>query len=128
MVTSYLEVKTNALIVKKWHLSLICNFLRDNVETVFWKRGKKRLNLQKSNIIIESISESFLENGFEAILSWKTNVLNLWNWRFSAFSNVFVNGFDTTWRSKRKVLSLKEWHFLTFFCKFLSGKVEIILW
>ena len=73
MVSSYLEVKTNALIVKKWHLSLVSNFLRDNVETVFWKRRKKRLNLQKSNIIIESISE----NGFQATLIWTTNFLNL---------------------------------------------------
>ena len=73
MVSSYLEVKTNALIVKKWHLSLVSNFLRDNVETVFWKRRKKRLNLQKSNIIIESISE----NGFQATLIWPTNFLNL---------------------------------------------------
>ena len=46
------------------------------------------------NLIIRSISE----NGFEALLWWKTNVLNFWNWHFPVF------------------------------CKFLNDEVETVFW
>ena len=59
--------------------------------------GKVKQSIQSylnQNLVIES----FLENGFEATLSWKTNVVSVWKEYFSVF------------------------------CKFLSDEIETILW
>ena len=59
--------------------------------------GKVKQSIQSylnQNLVIGS----FLENGFEATLSWKTNVVSVWKEHFSVF------------------------------CKFLSDEVETIFW
>ena len=69
-------------------------FLSDKVETIFWEGEAKHSKLFNQHLVIGS----FLENGFEATLSSKTNVLRIWKEHFS------------------------------FFCNFLSDKVETIFW
>ena len=85
---------TNALSVWKEHFSVFCKFLSDEVETVFWESEAKCSNLFKSKFG----QKNFLENGFGATLTSKTNVLSVWKEHFSVF------------------------------CKFLSDEVETVFW
>ena len=45
-----LKSKTNVLRVWKWHFSLFCKFLSDNVKTVFWKSEGKHSKLFESKV------------------------------------------------------------------------------
>ena len=89
-----LSSKTSVVIVWKGHFSVICKLLSDEVETSVWESEAKRSRLFK----LKCGCRSFLQNGFEATLSWNTNVLSLWKEHFSVF------------------------------CKFLSDEVETICW
>ena len=91
--------------------------MSDEVETVFWKSETKLLKLCKSQFSVfgnfcvtklkpffgkarqsvqnwlnwELVIGSILENGFEAKLKSKTNVLSLWKWHFSVFCKFYYN-------------------------------------
>ena len=112
--------------------------------------GKVRKNVENclnKNLVLEM----FLENGLEATLRSKTNVLNLWNGIFQFFASFWVrklksfsrevskslqnhlnpklvigsileNGFEATLKFKTNVLSFWKWCF-SYFCKFLSDDI-----
>ena len=98
------------------------------------------------------VKRRFLENGFQAPLSSKTNVLSVWKWYFLVFwkllsqevmkvrqsfknclnQNLIIgsfleNGFEAPLSSKTNLLSVWKGHF-SLFCKFLSDQVETIFW
>ena len=102
------------------------------------------------------VMESFLENGFEATLISKTNVVSVWkghfsfSWKFlsdevETFSsekqekrsklfksrfghnNFLENIFEATLTLKTNVLSAWKKRFWIF-CRFLSDKVETVFW
>ena len=102
--------------------------------------GKVRQSAQNylnQNLVIGS----FLENGFEATLSSKINVVTVWKEHFSVFCKFLSDEVETifcgsdTKRSKlfkskfghRKLLSVWKEHF-SVFCKFLGHEVETIFW
>ena len=70
------------------------NFLVTKLKPFSGKVRKSVQNCLNQNLVIGS----FFKNGFEATLSWKTNVLSVW-----------------------------EEDFLVF-CKFLSDKIETVFW
>ena len=87
--------------------------------------GKIKQNVQNylnQNLVIGS----FLENGFEAILSSRTNVLSVWKEHFSVFCK-FLSDEVETLSSKANFLSTWKEHFLVF-GKLLTDEVETILW
>ena len=98
------------------------------------------------------VKRRFLENGFQAPLRSKTNVLSVWKWYFLVFwkllsqevmkvrqsfknclnQNLIIgsfleNGFEAPLSSKTNLLSVWKGHF-SLFCKFLSDQVETIFW
>ena len=101
VIRSYLEngfeatVSSKRNIVSLWkgHFTVSCKFLRDEVEITFSESEASVRIYLNQNLVIER----FLENGFKASLSSKTNVVSV---------------------SKRR---------FTIFCKFLSGEFETIL-
>ena len=130
-----------------------CKCFSDEVQTVFWESEVERSELLKLKFHQMKL---LLENGFQATLSPKTNVLSVWKEHFSVFFKFLVtklkpfsgkvrqrvqkhlnqnliigsflkNGFEVILSSKTNVLSVWKGHF-SFFCKFLSDKVETILW
>ena len=64
--------------------------------------GKVKQSIQNylnQNLVIES----FLENGFEATLSWKTNVVSVWKEHFSVFCKFLSDEVKTTfWENEAK--------------------------
>ena len=85
-----LSSKVNILSVWKEHFSVFCWFLKP-----FSGKVKQRIQSYLNQTLVIG---SFLEKGFEATMSSKTNVLRAWKEHFSGF------------------------------CKFLSGKIETIFW
>ena len=75
---SVLTQKTNVMNLWKWHFSLFCKFLSNEVETLFWNSEVKPSKLFKSNI---GHRKNF-RNGLETTLRWKTNVLRVQKWLF----------------------------------------------
>ena len=73
-----LRPKTHVLSAWKRHFSLFCKFLSEKVETIFWEVRQDLQNNLNQNLAIGS----FLENGFEATLSSKTNVVSVWKGQF----------------------------------------------
>ena len=73
-----LSSKMNVLSVWKGHLSVFIKFLSEEVETFFWESVLKYL-------MQHLVLRSFLENGFEATLSSRTNILSVWKGHFSVF-------------------------------------------
>ena len=71
---------------------------------------------------------TFLENGFEASLSSKTNVLSVWKWYFSVFSNFWVTNLKPFSGKVRQNIknclnqNLIIGDFLDFFWSFLALK------
>ena len=119
--------------------------------------GKVRQSIQNywnQNLIIGS----FLENGFEATLSSKTNVVSVWKEHFSVFCKFLSDEVETIfWESEakrselfkskfghRKLLRKWFWSYLepkkkknilsvwkehfSVFCTFLSDEVETVFW
>ena len=76
-----LSSKTSVVIVWKEHFSVFCKLFSDKVETIFWESEAKHSRLLK----LKCGCRSFLQNGFEATLSWNTNVLSLWKEHLSVF-------------------------------------------
>ena len=89
-----LRSKTNFLIVWKWYFSVFCNFWVAKLKPFSPKVRRNVKNYLNQNLVIGS----FLQNGFEATLSSKTNVLSVWKGHFSVF------------------------------CKFLSDEVKTVFW
>ena len=116
--------------------------------------GKARLSLQ-DHLNSTSVIRSLLENGSEATLRSKTNVLSIWK-KISVFCNFRVtkliplsgkvrqdikkclnqnlvirsfleNGFEATLSSEKNVLSIWKGNFSDF-CKFLSEENETVFW
>ena len=79
---------------EKWIFQFFANFWVTKLKPFSGKVRQSIQNYWNQNLIIGS----FLENGFEATLSSKTNVLSVWKEHFSVF------------------------------CKFLSDEVETIFW
>ena len=117
--------------------------------------GKVTQSVQ-SYLNLNLVLGSFLENGFEAILSSKTSFLLVWKGHFSVFCKFLSDEVETIfWESEAKrsrlfksrfgrwsflenglegtlnwdtnVISVWKEHFLVF-CKLLSDQVEIIFW
>ena len=64
-------------------------------------------NYLNQNLVIGS----FLENGFEATLSWKTNVLSVWKEHFSIFCKFLSDEVETIfWEGKAKRSKLFKWN------------------
>ena len=54
-----------------------------------------------------------LENGFEATLRSKMNVLNIWKWHFSVFWKILSDEVKTVfWKSEAKYLKLQKSKFI----------------
>ena len=91
--------KTHVLSAWKTHFSLFCKFLSEKVETILWEVRQSLQNNLNQNLVIGS----FLENGFEATLSSKTNVLSVWKVHFSVFSKFLSDEVETIfWESEAK--------------------------
>ena len=90
-----LSSKMNVLRVWKGHFSFFPKLLGGEVETVFWESKTEPSRPFEFKV---GDSRRFLENGFEANLISKTNVLSVWKGYFSVF------------------------------CKFLSDKIETLFW
>ena len=89
-----LSSKTNVLSVWKEHFQFFASFWLTKLKPFPGKVRQGVQNYLNQNLVIGS----FFKNGFEATLSWKTNVLSIWKGHFSIF------------------------------CKFLSDEVETIFW
>ena len=89
-----LSPKRNILSVWEKHFRDFCKFLSDEIET-FSGKGKQRV-LIYSNWSLGITT--FLENGFRATLSSKSNALSVWKKHFQVF------------------------------CKFLRDEVETVFW
>ena len=68
-----LSLKTNLLSIRKKHFLVFCKFLSDEVETIFTESEAKLSKLFK----LKFGNRKLLENGFEATLSSKTNLLSI---------------------------------------------------
>ena len=79
---------------EKWIFQFFANFWVTKLKPFSGKVRQSVQNYLNQNLVIGS----FLENGFEATLSSKTNVVSVWSEHFSVF------------------------------CKFLSDEVETIFW
>ena len=80
-VGSFLCSNTNVLSVWKEHCSVFANFWVTKLKPYF---GKVRQSIQ-SYLNQSLVIGSFLENGFEAVLSSKTSVVSVWNEHFPVF-------------------------------------------
>ena len=80
--------------VWKKHFSVFRKFLSDEVETIFWESEAKHSTLFKSKFG----RKSFLENGFEAILSSKTSFVCIWKEYFSVFCRFLSDEVETIFR------------------------------
>ena len=76
-----LSSKRNVLSVWKGHFLVFCKFLGDEIEML---SGKASQSFQEQ-FNQKSVIGSFVENGFEATLRSKTNVLAIWKGKFSVF-------------------------------------------
>ena len=148
-----LRSKTNVLIVWKEQFPFFANFWVTTLKPFSGKARQRFQNYLNQNLVIGR----FLENGFHATLSSKTNVLRVWKGHFIFFfpnfwvtklqpfsgklrqsvqnylnQNLVIgtfleNGFKATLSSKTNVFSVWKGHF-SVFCQFLSGEVETIFW
>ena len=94
---SVLTQKTNVMNLWKWHFSLFCKFLSNEVETLFWNSEVKPSKLFKSNI---GHRKNF-RNGLETTLRWKTNVLRVQKWLFF-FENLNWRSWNHFWWKQGK--------------------------
>ena len=82
-----LRSKTNFLIVWKWYFSVFCNFWVAKLKLFSPKVRRNVKNYLNQNLVIGS----FLQNGFEATLRSKANVLSIWKGKFSVFCNFWLS-------------------------------------
>ena len=127
----------------------------------FWVTKLKPFSRKERKSVQDYLNQnlvlgSLLENGFEATLSSKRNVVSVWKGYFSVFcrflsdkvetilweseakhskllnqnlviGSFFENDFEATLSSKTNVVSIWKEHF-SVFCKSLSNEVETIFW
>ena len=152
---SYLKVKSECCEHSKNAIfQFLANFWATKSKLFSGKVRQRIQNYLNQNLVIRT----FLENGFGATLSSKTNVMfwafeksifqffaNFWVTKLKPFSgkvrqsiqnywnqNLIIgsfleNGFEATLSSKTNVVSVWKEHF-SVFCKFLSDEVETIFW
>ena len=93
VIRSYLEndfeatlsSKMNIVNVWEGHFTVVCKFLRDQVDILSRKLKQSVQSYLNQNLVIES----FLENGFEATFSSKTNVVSVSKRAFFNFLQIF---------------------------------------
>ena len=93
VIRSYLEndfeatlsSKMNIVNVWEGHFTAFCKFLRDQVDILSRKLKQSVQSYLNQNLVIES----FLENGFEATFSSKTNVVSVSKRAFFNFLQIF---------------------------------------
>ena len=77
-----------------------CKYFSDEVQTVFWENEAERSELLKSKFHKMKL---LLENGFQATLSPKTNVLSIWKGHFPVFCKLLSDKVETVfWENKAK--------------------------
>ena len=115
----------------KWDIfSVFCDFLSDDVETIFWKKEAKYLKLLKSKF---SHRKHFRKCFLELPWALKQMFWAFGNGTFQCFCKFLRNEvksyfcFQSTLRSKTNVLSLWKWYF-SIFCNILSDEVETVYW
>ena len=95
-----LNSNTNLLCFWKVHFSVVCKLLSDEVGPLFGKVRKSVQNYLNQNLVIGS----FLENGFKATLSSKTNVLSVSKGHFSVFCKVLSDEVETVFWENETML------------------------
>ena len=95
-----LNSNTNLLCFWKVHFSVVCKLLSDEVGPLFGKVRKSVQNYLNQNLAIGS----FLENGFKATLSSKTNVLSVSKGHFSVFCKVLSDEVETVFWENETML------------------------
>ena len=86
-----LSSKTNALSIWKEHFQFFANFWLTKLKPFSGKVRQGVQNYLNQNLVIGS----FFKNGFEATLSWKTNVLSIWKGHFSIFCKFLSDEVET---------------------------------
>ena len=147
-----LSSKTNVVSVWKDHFSVFANFLVRKLKPFPGKVSQTVQNYFNQTLVIGN----FLENGFQATLSWKANVLSAYKCHFSVFSKALRDKIPTFFskperkrselsKSKLAHMNLLEkwfWSYLELkkeccerlkrsffsFSTFLSDEVEAIFW
>ena len=143
-----LSPKTNVLSVWKRHFLVFCNFWATKLKSFCRKLRQIVQNYSNQNLVIGM----FLDNGFEANLSSKTNILCVWREYFQFFAQFWVtklkpfsgktrqspqdnvnsklviesfleNDFEVTLRSKANVLCIWKGKFSVFW-NFWSTKLK----
>ena len=98
-----LSSKTNILGIWKGHFSVFANFWVTKLKPFSGKVRQSMQNYLNQNLVIGS----FLENGFEATLSSKTNVLSVWKGHFSVFYKFLSDEIETVfWESETMLRKL----------------------
>ena len=95
-----LSSNTNLLSFWEGHFSVVCKLLSDEVGPLFGKVRKSVQNYLNQNLVIGS----FLENGFKATLSSKTNVLSVSKGHFSVFCKVLSDEVETVFWENETML------------------------
>ena len=95
-----LSSNTNLLSFWEGYFSVVCKLLSDEVGPLFGKVRKSVQNYLNQNLAIGS----FLENGFKATLSSKTNVLSVSKGHFSVFCKVLSDEVETVFWENETML------------------------
>ena len=147
-----LSSKRSVVSVWKGHFSVFVHFWVTKLRLFSGKLKQSVQSYLNQNLVIGS----FLENGFEATLSSKRNVLSVWKGAFSVFSKVLGDQVETIfWKTQakrpklfkskvghRKLLGKWFWSHLHLkkecyerlkrsffsFCTFFCDEVETIFW
>ena len=102
---SYLELKNECSELWKWHFSIFCKFLGDEVKTIFWESEAKRWKLFKRKFN----RCKFFRKWFWSYIDLKNECSEPWNWHFSVFLRFF--GWQTWNRSLAKQdITFKKFH------------------
>ena len=153
MFRRYPEVKNECCESLKWHFSVFCKFLRDEIEIVFgeskakhWKLFKSKVGHSKhfrkwflSHLKVKSECCEPFEVTFFTFLQFHerrnwTHFLQKWGKGVKAILNqnlviesFLVICFEATLRSKTNITSVWKWHF-SFYSKCLNDEIETVFW
>ena len=86
---SFLSSETNVLSIWKGHFSVLCKFLSDEVETVFWEREAKRSKLFKSKFESKFGYMDLLRKCFWSNLELKSKCSKRLKKAFFSFLHIF---------------------------------------
>ena len=117
--------KSNTNVLSVWKWSLFADFSVNNLKIFLGKARQSIQNWVNPKLDIESI----LENGFEATLRPKSDVQNLWKWRFSVCFTYLTDEVETAYcESKTKCSKVFKFkvghnkHFVKCFWSYLEKK------